>query len=88
MEVIGVFVKISFRSVFKRENGRRESREEFCYKGQLRNEFIIRRSGLRLFCFVEMEEIIVYLNVDKDNLVEREKLIMYEREGIIGRVIF
>lgn len=88
MEAIGVFVKTSFRSASKRENGRRESREEFCHKGQLRNESITRRSGSRLFCFVEMEEITAHLNADKDNSVEREKLIMHEREGTIGRAIF
>lgn len=89
MEAIGVFVKTSFRSASKRENGRRESREEFCCKGQLRNESVTRRrSGSRLFCFVEMEEITAHLNADKDNSVERGKLIMHEREGTIGRAIF
>ena len=36
---------------------------------------------------MEMEEITVYLNADKDNSVGREILIMHEREETTARAI-
>ena len=54
----------------------------------MRNEAIAGgRSGSRLFRFVEMEEMTVHLDADKDNSVGREILIMLERKETTVRAV-